>query len=115
MLGFWGAVAVEFAGVVGFGGFGTVFFFTGFLGGSVSSTNTFFGGAGGGAAAACRSRTWVLQLRQLPFFRAEARVSIRSASDRRDLSSSLKSFCTDWNSSFEPNAPADSTTGPKTS
>ncbi len=82
------------AGVLGFGGLGTIFFFTGFLGGSVSSTTTFFGGAGWIVAAAFRSRTCVRSCVSSPSF-APANASIRSASARRDRSRELRSFCTD--------------------
>ena len=52
------------------GGFG-IFFFEGFLGGSVSSTTVFFGGAA--AAFACNALTW-------PRKRSISASSIQSAS-----------------------------------
>src|SRR5579872_6562771 len=96
-------------------GFGTGFFFTVFLGGGgggLSSTITFLGGA---AAAAVWAAFTSARRRASSVSLEPERFSMRSAKSCRDFSTAFKSLARDWNSSFEPNAPADSTTEPKTS
>ena len=86
------------------------FLLTGFLVGSVSSTITFFDGAGGIANALTCVRRWANSASL-----EVVRFSMRWAKERRAVSNELRSLESDWNSSLEPNAPADSTSEPKTS
>src|SRR5215472_10392606 len=86
---------------------GAFFFATGFFGGSVSSTTTFFGGAA--STSACRVFNWPRSCASSCSF-DEDRFSIRSASCFRDASNAFRSLDSDCESSFEPNAPAPSTT-----
>src|SRR5579862_4921462 len=109
-------VAVELAASEA-GGLGTVFFLAvllvaGFLAGAASSTTVFFTGVAGVTACACCS--FVLRF-AISFSFVEAKSAMRSAKARRDCSSTFRSLSRDWNSSFEPKAPADSATEPKTS
>src|SRR5207302_6635849 len=78
------------------------FFLAGFLGGAVSSTTIFFGGCALALACAFCSAT---RSRFTSASLVPARVSTRSATERRDFSNALTSFSRDWNSSLEPNAP----------
>ena len=106
-------VGVVGAGAVGAGAaLGADFFLTGFFTGASSSTTIFLGGCVGVLAyalcSAARRRVTSTSL-------APAKVSIRSATERRNLSKALTSFCSDWKSSLDPNAPADSATDSNTS
>src|SRR5437764_12634219 len=87
----WGGGVV----VAGFGfglvaGAFVVFFFTGFFGGSVSSTTTFFG---------CCALAWAFcsavrrRLSSTSF--SPDKLSMRSANERRERSSALRSFSKD--------------------
>ena len=105
-----GGVVCPAVGVALFG-FGAAFFFgAGFFGGSVSSTTIFFGGSAAVCAAFRSARSRVISASFV-----ELRLSIRSASCFRPVSNVLRSFDSDCMSSFDPNAPAPSTTPPSTS
>jgi len=102
------AAGAVVAGVFGFPG---AFFLTGFLTGSVSSTTIFFGGGGG---AADRVLTWERSRVNSSSLLDES-FCMRSPNARLEDCSSFRSLPRLCASSFDPNAPANSATDPKTS